>query len=88
MFSKQRLGSVTNRDITAQIAQEWQDMPEDERARFQVEADKMQLARDALAKTALAGSAAEEFVEQEMLSSSQVKRLNQSRVDYQLATGR
>eukprot|EP00439_Symbiodinium_sp_Y106_P040833 s1043_g5.t1 len=84
MFSKQRLGSLTNRDITAQIAQEWQDMPEDERARFQVEADKMQLARDALAKTALAGSAAEEFVEQEMLSSSQVKRLNQSRVDINL----
>ncbi|CAE7247860.1 unnamed protein product [Symbiodinium sp. CCMP2592] len=84
MFSKQRLGTVENRDITAQIAQEWQDMPEDQRARFQVEADKMQLARDELAQTALAGSAAEEFVDQDMLSASQVKRLNQSRVDINL----
>ena len=84
MFSKQRLASVENRDITAQIAQEWQDMSADQRARYQAQADKMQQARNELAQTALAGSAAEEVLDQEMLSASQVKRLNQSRMDINL----
>ena len=85
-FERQRVGSAASVEGQTSVGASWRALSDEQKAKFQLQADEMQAARTALAGNCLeGGSARAEANANELLSTSQVKRLNSTRLDKSLS---